>query len=136
MSKYKPLSEALDGRADGEWSATFAELEALLGFPLPKAARTTGAWWANAADKAHSRAWLDQGWRVESVHRAGETVIFRREQASPAVQPPAVKAAANGASGDDRIKRAAGKTALVGGVVAVVAGIAALAVRALRKRRA
>lgn len=131
MSKYQPLSDRL-GRAKGDdWRVSFADLETTLGFPLPKAARSGGSWWANDPAKAHNRAWLDKGWRVEAVDRKGEAVTFRRETAA---QPPAMERAAEVASKSYQTKRAAGRTALLGGAVALVAGLGALALRAFRRR--
>ena len=39
MSKYHPLSERLKGHGQDDWQASFAEIEEVLGFPLPKSAR-------------------------------------------------------------------------------------------------
>lgn len=134
MNKYQPLADRLAGRSSGDWRVSFAELETLLGFPLPKAARAGGAWWANTADKAHNRAWLEHGWRVGELDRAGETVTFRRETAPTRVQPaPAFEAPE--ASRNDQARRTAGRTALIGGAVAVAAGIGAVALRLMRQRK-
>jgi hypothetical protein len=78
MSKYQPLAERLSGHADDAWRASFAELEAVLGFPLSKTARSSAGWWSNEPDKPHKRAWLDSGWHVADLDRAGERVTFRR----------------------------------------------------------
>jgi hypothetical protein len=82
MSKYQPLSEHLSAAAADEWRPSFQELEQILGFPLPKAARTSRSWWANDADKSHSRAWAAHGWEVGDVDHAAERVVFRRGAAS------------------------------------------------------
>ena len=84
MSKYQPLSERLAAHPDPEWRTSFSELEAVLGFPLPKAARTGRAWWANDPEKSHSRAWAVQGWEVGDVDHAAERVVFRKGAASAA----------------------------------------------------
>lgn len=85
MSKYNPLSERLSAHAGDEWGVTFSELESVLGFPLPKSARTNRAWWTNAPDKAHSRAWAAHGWTVGDIDHAAERVVFRKGAASGAV---------------------------------------------------
>jgi len=82
MSKYQPLSDRLTASPGDEWLTSFAELESVLGFPLPKAARTGRAWWANDPEKSHSRAWADHGWEVGDVDHAAERVVFRRGAAS------------------------------------------------------
>jgi hypothetical protein len=71
MSKFQPLSERLAGHTDDEWRASFAEIEETLGFPLPKAARSGGAWWGK------------QGFTAKADAKSGE-VVFRRGDISPA----------------------------------------------------
>ena len=45
--KYRRLYAHLCGRRSREWSASFAEVEAVLGFQLPFSARMHRPWWAN-----------------------------------------------------------------------------------------
>ncbi|WP_284734819.1 DUF7662 domain-containing protein [Sphingosinicella terrae] len=80
MGKYAPLSEALRRRAGDGWKATFAEVEAILGFPLPRSARKYREWWANQRGGGHSqvRGWQDAGWHVGKVDIEREEVEFRR----------------------------------------------------------
>jgi len=86
-SKYAPLGTHLAGLKD-EWLASFADLEAILGFPLPDSALRYAAWWANhSSGSRHTSAWLDQGWRAEELDLDGERVVFRRGNA--ATQPGA-----------------------------------------------
>jgi hypothetical protein len=140
MSKYGPLSAHLSGAAGDEWRTTFSELEAVLGFPLPKAARAGRAWWANDPEKSHSRAWAAQGWEVGDVDHAAERVVFRRGAASGAalvaaagLQPLAAPAVARNAA-EPPLGRFGTKTALAAGL-AVVAGIGALLARSVMRRR-
>ena len=146
MSKYQPLSERLAASPGDEWRASFSELESVLGFPLPKAARTSRGWWANDSGKAHSRAWSAHGWAVGDVDHAAGRVVFRRGAAlapaaelTPApsgkVQPPAMREAAESASTQMRLNRALGATALVTAGLAVVAGLGAIVVRGMTRRR-
>ncbi|MDB5445707.1 MAG: hypothetical protein JWQ97_1024 [Phenylobacterium sp.] len=148
MSKYQPLSERLAASPGDEWLTSFAELEGLLGFPLPKTARTSRTWWANDPQKAHSRSWAAHGWAVGDVDHAAERVMFRRGAASadlpptnlvPApsrdVQPPAMRKAAESASMQMHVKRALGESAMVMAGLAVVAGLGALLVRSVMRRR-
>ena len=69
MGKYDPLTAVLAAHAGPEWRASFAEIEAVLGFALPKAARSAQAWWANGA-------WSETGWDAAEVDRAGGLVTF------------------------------------------------------------
>ena len=147
MSKYKPLSDRLAGHADDEWRASFEDVEGVLGFPLPKSARSSGAWWS-AADKAHHQAWLAQGWRVDEVDRTLGAVVFRRDPrrveagrpelqnvtASDTVQPAAMKQAAEAASKDMHVKRATGFAALAAGGVAALVAVGLVAKAVFRRR--
>jgi hypothetical protein len=142
MSKYDLLSARLSGHAAPEWRANFAELEEVLGFPLPKAARTGRTWWKPEAG-AHARAWTDAGWAAHEVDTAAGHVIFRRIDQSPLVAPavaegPPPKAPA--ALGDEpaivaALERPRWPMALVAGGLALLAGGAALAIRGVIRRR-
>lgn len=90
MSKYAPLSQRLQRHRGDEWRASFAEIEEVLGFPLPKGARTGKAWWGNDEAKPHAKAWTGKGWAAHEVDPAKGAVTFRRS----AVSPAAVEAAA------------------------------------------
>ena len=65
MSKYSPLSDHFASLTQDTWRPTFTDIELLLGSTLPKAARQP-AWWIGEG-KAHQRAWLDQGWRLDDI---------------------------------------------------------------------
>lgn len=154
MSKYNPLSDRLAGHPANEWQASFAEIEEVLGFPLPKTARSGKSWWSGA-DKPHARAWTAHGFEADVDH-ARSLVTFRRSEVSPAavetalppigeipperVQgpgepgPPATIDAASAVSGDARRQRTLGMAAITAGGVAVVAGLGALLMRGLRRR--
>lgn len=133
MSKYLPLSEHLSRHAGDEWRASFADIETVLGAPLPKAAQQAG-WWAGGVEKPHQRAWLDHDWRVAEVDKAAGVVIFRRDRLADDVQPQTSDASSE--AGEIHRQRAIGVTALVGGAVAVIAGLGVLAARMLKARRA
>jgi hypothetical protein len=158
MDKYDALSKRLADQAGPEWRATFAEIEEVLGFPLPKSARAGRGWWDAAGPKAPSRTWLDQGWSAVS-DPSGGAVTFRRNDAQPSaldaalntpvaeaaapsgpaappaheVQPEALKDASASASRQMHA-RSWGATAAIAAGAAVVAGIGALVVRGLLKR--
>jgi hypothetical protein len=76
---YLPLGEYLGGLNSFTEQLTFAQIERILGRPLPPSSRRHRAWWANASEGAHThaRSWLDVGWQVDSVDLGG-TVRFRR----------------------------------------------------------
>lgn len=150
MSKYKPLSERLAGHDGHEWRASFAEIEEVLGFPLPKGAREQNAWWTGA-EKPHHGAWLSGGWRVADVDRTGQSVTFARakvakakpaaaasEPATPA-QPSAPERAAPveqpAPEGPAQTLRKAAPAMAIGGAAALLAGATAVIARFLSKRK-
>lgn len=75
---YSPLTREL-GMAAGDVSLTFEELEDLLDRGLPASARLHRAWWANDESHSHARAWLEAGYRVDSVSLEAERVRFGRD---------------------------------------------------------
>lgn len=133
MSKYRPLSDHLASLGGAEWRASFAEIEAVLGASLPKAAQQPG-WWKSEVEKPHHRAWLDQAWKIDEV--AGGVVTFRKDVVAHEIQPPALKAAAETASHEVHARQALNVTAIAGGVLAVVAGVGVLVAKAFRARKA
>jgi hypothetical protein len=140
MSKYNPLSARLAGHAGPEWRASFAELEEVLGFPLPKGARTGRAWWRNDADAPHVRAWTGLGWEAGEVDHVAGLVTFRKIAAPESTgagefQPPARAA-------DDTpaiLKRLEAtpkwNLALVAGGLTIAAGLSLFAIRGWMRRR-
>ena len=85
MGKYEPLAARLRHVGDMRWTATFAEIEDVLGFRLPPSARRYREWWANQRTGGHSqtKGWQDAGWLVWQVDLDAETVTFKREDGSP-----------------------------------------------------
>lgn len=79
MSKYEPLGEFLRSQYGDEIRVRFAEIERVLGFPLPPSARTHRPWWSNNPDNsAITKVWLNAGFRTEQVDMGGETLVFAR----------------------------------------------------------
>lgn len=101
MGKYEPLAERLRHHPQDEWTASFADIEAVLGFSLPASARTYREWWANQRGEGHSqkKGWQDAGWQVRKVDLAGEEVTFRRLPVDP-------KGALDGETEEGLIERA------------------------------
>ena len=81
MGKYEPLTHYLENRPDEIWDARFAEVERVLGFPLPASAHEYPAWWANQ-EPGHSqtRGWRDAGWETGRVDLAGKRLRFVRSR--------------------------------------------------------
>ncbi|GEM_PF-824692 len=82
--KYEPLSDYLMTLAGDEVCFTFAEIEAILGAPLPRTAWQRSMWWANSLrpDHPQSRAWLASGWTVSADVNNGAVTFFRRDPES------------------------------------------------------
>jgi hypothetical protein len=92
MSKYESLPQFLSSARDSVKRMSFAEIERILGFKLPKSAYEHDAWWSNnATGHSHARAWLDAGWRTENVDRAGRKVTFVRSSLPPTLPMPQTK---------------------------------------------
>jgi hypothetical protein len=78
---YRRLTVYLRARDEQQITLTFAQLEqAILLGMLPYGARAQQSWWSNLPQRRrpHNRAWLDAGWRVASVDKVVETVVFER----------------------------------------------------------
>jgi hypothetical protein len=81
MSKYEPLPQFLISVGGTSHRMSFAEIERILGFKLPRSAYEHEAWWSNnATGHSHARAWLKFGWRTEAVDLAGRKVTFQRSR--------------------------------------------------------
>jgi len=81
MSRYQPLADFLAAKKTDRWNASFAEVEAQLGFELPRSAHRYPAWWANQSGGGHSQTlgWRSVGWRTAALDLEGKHVRFERE---------------------------------------------------------
>ena len=76
-SVYQPLREHLLFSGSDRVSLTFAEIETVLGRPLPASARKRTAWWSNNAEgHVQAQAWLNSSYRVTDLDLTGERVTF------------------------------------------------------------
>lgn len=91
MSVYEPLAQFLAAKKGNSWEASFEEIEAQLGRPLPRSAYKYPAWWANQSGPGHSqtRGWRSVGWRTSGVDIEGRRVRFERDAGGgdPSVAP-------------------------------------------------
>jgi hypothetical protein len=80
MAKYGPLNEYLQNSSEKEITLSFNQVEKIIGDKLPPSAKKHQAWWANEAEgqHVHAHAWMDAGWKVESVNRTEHWVRFIR----------------------------------------------------------
>ena len=81
MSRYEPLAQFLASKKADTWEASFQEIEARLGAPLPRSAYKYPAWWANQTGPGHSqtRGWRSVGWRTRDLDLERRRVRFERE---------------------------------------------------------
>ena len=83
MSKYQPLADYLSELSVDRVGLSFAEIERVLGEPLPLSARNHAAWWANsrtADSHTWAHLWIGEGWEVDSLSLPNSNVEFRRFQ--------------------------------------------------------
>ena len=78
-SKYHPLYTYLQEQPLDELTLTLAEIESLMGVPLPASARTSRMWWSNRSRGAvQAHAWMEAGYRVERIDFDQEQITFRK----------------------------------------------------------
>jgi hypothetical protein len=78
LGEYLALYTYLENRYASVVVLTFEQMEALLGFALPTAARTDLTWWTDVAlTQRHSTAWTGAG-RTAAPNLASQTVTFER----------------------------------------------------------
>jgi hypothetical protein len=80
--RYQRIGEALDDSDEESVRLSFADLEDVLGDPLPASARKHAKWWANTDKSPQGRAWMDFGWRVAGIRIGTGEVDFVRENRS------------------------------------------------------
>ncbi|MBR0755410.1 hypothetical protein JQ604_24795 [Bradyrhizobium jicamae] len=80
MSVYDPLRQRLETVKGASIRLSFADLEAILGKPLPVSAYKFTAWWGNNCSVGHAqtRAWLSAGFEARTVSLKNRTVEFHR----------------------------------------------------------
>ncbi|MBC6444875.1 MAG: hypothetical protein GDA50_05490 [Alphaproteobacteria bacterium GM202ARS2] len=78
-SKYAGLYQHLCQLGGTTWHASFAEVERVLGSPLPLSARAHCPWWTNQREHGytHACAWLVAGYETQDVDLDKETITFR-----------------------------------------------------------
>ena len=81
--KYTPLEHYLRGLPESQREVTlpYAQIERILNDKLPPSAHKHQAWWANqvkTGTHVESQAWMDAGWKVDSVNFNQKWVRFHR----------------------------------------------------------
>jgi hypothetical protein len=76
--EYRALYIYLEHRYASIVVLTFEQIDALLGFALPTAARIEREWWTDTVDsQRHSAAWTTAG-RTAAPNLAAGTIAFER----------------------------------------------------------
>jgi hypothetical protein len=80
MPDYALLAAHLATLAGPRVTLTFAEVEAIIGGPLPLAARLNHSWWRDhpMGRRSHGGAWIRAGWQIEAHDAYAGTVTFAR----------------------------------------------------------
>ena len=79
MPKYAALTAHLAARKLPEIAMTFAEIEALLGFPLPPSSRKHRAFWSNnPTNSVMTKAWLQAGYQSKAVDLEQGKLLFAK----------------------------------------------------------
>ena len=80
--KYTPLKNYLTALSPDQRDVmlSFIQIERILDDKLPPSAYKYQAWWANQKKGSHveAQAWLDAGWKVDTVKFKEKRVRFRR----------------------------------------------------------
>ena len=79
-SRYDPLRRYLTERTEPVIRLSFAEIERIIGGPLPASARRHRPWWANerSGSHVHASAWMGAGRRTANVDLNAASVDFLR----------------------------------------------------------
>ena len=84
MAKYDPLKDYLKDLPTSlnDVTLSFDHINEILQSDLPYSANQYSAWWSNEVNGQHvqARAWLNAGWKVESVDFNRKRVRFIRDR--------------------------------------------------------
>ena len=89
MAKYDPLELYLSAQPEDGCTLTFAQIEEIIGAPLPPSARRHKSWWGNDNTHVQAQTWMDAGWMTDPPRLDEEIILFRRAYFSP--PPPTEK---------------------------------------------
>ncbi len=80
QEKYDPLHVHLESAGLERIAMSFDEVERVIGSNLPASARKHRAWWGNdPSQNAVACAWLEAGYKTESVSMEREILTFRKD---------------------------------------------------------
>jgi hypothetical protein len=78
--QYERFGAWLRSRAEARITVDFAEIEQIIGAPLPPSAREHKPWWSNSPTHPLARAWLMAGWEAprQGLDLSGQTITLAR----------------------------------------------------------
>jgi hypothetical protein len=85
--KYRELWQWLLDQTQDSVSATFTDVEQIIGMPLPQSARDHLPHWYGYKGTALGRAIRDAGWRATQVNLIAESVTFVRDETAVVKEP-------------------------------------------------
>ncbi len=86
-SKYYPLFRFLRRSDRDVVRLTFGRIEEIIADELPPSARGGRAFWSNRTEGGYqAQAWIEAGYRVETVDLEAESVAFKRRRARYSVK--------------------------------------------------
>lgn len=90
MGKYSPLADFLRAQPRDEVPMTFAEIERIIGSPLPRSHRYRSWWSNNAFNSVMTQVWLDAGFKSADVDIKKRKLVFRKVGPQEPTDIPAV----------------------------------------------
>jgi hypothetical protein len=77
MAKYGALGQALAQLGASRVEMTFAEVARVVG-ELPDSAVIHRPWWANDRSHVQATAWIEAGYKVDTIDRQTRRVVFTK----------------------------------------------------------
>lgn len=134
MSQYQPLADYLLALDASTWDASFADIEAILGRPLPNSAYQYNAWWANqSGGHSQTTGWRDAGWRTARLDLSRKRVSFEREEGGARLRE---QRRPFGAMPDSLFARAQAATGITNRKALIEAGLRALIAKSVARELA
>jgi len=82
ISKYGALTRYLRFRASftNVVKLSLAEIDGIIADNLPMGAYRDEKWWSNSPSSPHARAWLDAGWKTQTLNLREGYVVFQKAE--------------------------------------------------------
>lgn len=77
-AEYAPLHRWFAALPERRCRLSFAQIEQILGFGLPRAARVSPEWWSSGDGRNHARAWEAAGFNARLLPEEEAALFLRR----------------------------------------------------------